>query len=155
MLGFFDDHSKVHLILELASHGDIYKEIKKEVNFILNYLQIFFFICNNVVNFVWNLAIKEIHWGEGCKLYSIDLRRADIFAQLGDYPQRYQARKYSEQLWRVEIEWFWLVDLHWRKENDFLWDTWLCLTGSCLGERLWLQSWYLEHRCAHLWISHR
>jgi len=47
MLGFFDDHSKIHLILELASHGDIYKEIKKEVNNILKLLLllILFFEC--------------------------------------------------------------------------------------------------------------
>ena len=35
MYGFFDDDSKIYLILELASHGDIYKEIKKEVIFFL------------------------------------------------------------------------------------------------------------------------
>ena len=31
MYGFFDDDLKIYLILELASHSDIYKEIKKEV----------------------------------------------------------------------------------------------------------------------------
>ncbi|EAR83438.2 Serine/Threonine kinase domain protein (macronuclear) [Tetrahymena thermophila SB210] len=32
MHGFFDDSQKIYLILELASHGDIYKEIKREAN---------------------------------------------------------------------------------------------------------------------------
>lgn len=31
MFGFFHDDEKIYLILELASHGDIYKEIKREV----------------------------------------------------------------------------------------------------------------------------
>lgn len=33
MCGFFDDAQKIYLILELASHGDIYKEIKREVSY--------------------------------------------------------------------------------------------------------------------------